>query len=78
MEGTEREDALARRELGFHLNPALIVYAIDYSTIRDLWTALANRFASGAPKAQPGGLPRSGKAVDTREGGNGKERKGTR
>ncbi|KAF8594028.1 hypothetical protein BDV93DRAFT_565858 [Ceratobasidium sp. AG-I] len=71
MKGTAREDALARREVRSHLTPALITYAIDFPTTRDLWTALATRFAPGAPTAQPHDLPRHKATKDAKEGGDG-------
>ncbi|KAF8595256.1 hypothetical protein BDV93DRAFT_528816 [Ceratobasidium sp. AG-I] len=71
MKGTAREDALARREVRSHLTPALITYAIDFPTTRDLWTALATRFAPGAPIAQPDDLPWHKATKDMKEGGDG-------
>ncbi|KAF8595263.1 hypothetical protein BDV93DRAFT_515126 [Ceratobasidium sp. AG-I] len=71
MKGMARENVLAPREVCSHLTPALIAYAIDFSTTRDLWTALATQFAPGAPEAQPHDQPRHRTAEHTKEGGNG-------
>ncbi|KAF8597012.1 hypothetical protein BDV93DRAFT_569928 [Ceratobasidium sp. AG-I] len=71
MKGTAREDVLASREVRSHLTPALITYAIEFPTTPHLWTALATRFALGAPEAQPHDQPRHRTAEHTKEGGNG-------
>ncbi|KAF8602506.1 hypothetical protein BDV93DRAFT_582021 [Ceratobasidium sp. AG-I] len=71
MEGTAREDVITRREVRSHLTPALITYAIEFLTTRDLWTALATRFTLGALEAQPHNQPRHRTAEHTKEGGDG-------
>ncbi|KAF8597532.1 hypothetical protein BDV93DRAFT_562144 [Ceratobasidium sp. AG-I] len=74
MQGTAREETLARREVCAHLTPALLIYAIDFSTTRDLWMALSNQFASSTPKVQQIELPRREAAEELREDRNGQER----
>lgn len=52
MEGTACEDVLACSDVRYCLTLYLLAYTIDFLTIRELWTLLANRFALSVPPIQ--------------------------